>query len=252
MTDLPELITMTEQILHTLSTITTESRDKLSSIPSPMTFTSPFPQLPFIPTLESAICQRGLSDWNLPDLSNPGTTKFLLVTFTDLSIPHPSDTSLPHLLDVLASHLLEPLCTDPTWIIHHPECMSPLAKSFICPSSGQPVAARAELFIAGREYVNTYEEENSPLEQRRKFEAQNAMRQGNEVSDESGIDEDYLGALEWGMPPTGGWGCGVDRMVMLFAGKSRIADVLPFGTLNNVVGLGSKRHKSAKVKASNK
>ena len=58
-----------------------------------------------------------------------------------------------------------------------------------------------------------------------------------EVSAE--VDESYISALEWGLPPTGGWGCGIDRVVMLFSGKKRIADVLPFGTLTNVAALGS-------------
>jgi lysyl-tRNA synthetase class 2 len=99
--------------------------------------------------------------------------------------------------------------------------------------TGQRVASRVELFIHGREYVNAYEEENSPFEQRRKFIQQRDFH----PEGEGAIDESYLEALEWGMPPTGGWGCGLDRLVMLFASKKRIADVLPFGTLRNVVSI---------------
>jgi lysyl-tRNA synthetase class 2 len=95
------------------------------------------------------------------------------------------------------------------------------------------VAARVELFIRGREYVNAYEEENSPFEQRRKFLHQQALQ----ADGHGAVDESYLEALEWGMPPTGGWGAGLDRLVMLFADQKRIADVLPFGTLRNVVGM---------------
>lgn len=80
-----------------------------------------------------------------------------------------------------------------------------------------------------------YEEENSPFEQRAKFLEQTKYR---DEENSAAIDESYLEALEWGLPPTGGWGCGLDRLVMLFAGTSRINDVLAFGSLRNVVNLG--------------
>lgn len=80
--------------------------------------------------------------------------------------------------------------------------------------------------------VNTYEEENSPFEQRRKFEDQ--LRYGKATGEAGEIDESYLEALEWGLPSTGGWGCGVDRLCMLFTGAKRITDVLPFGNLRAV------------------
>ena len=82
-----------------------------------------------------------------------------------------------------------------------------------------------------------YEEENSPFEQRKKFIEQAQWRD----DENSGvIDEGYLEALEWGLPPTGGWGCGVDRLCMHFAGAGRIGDVLSFGNLRNVVGLAKR------------
>ena len=89
-----------------------------------------------------------------------------------------------------------------------------------------------------------YEEENSPFEQRRKFEEALNYRDDDAVPsnrrlDHHEINESYLEALEWGLPPTGGWGCGIDRLVMLFSGASRIGDVLTFGTLRNVVNLAS-------------
>jgi lysyl-tRNA synthetase class 2 len=128
--------------------------------------------------------------------------------------------------------------------------MSPLSKSFIHPTApnAQPVAARAELFVLGREIVNCYEEENSPFEQRRKFMVQQAYASGEAgiaIDDEAmSVDEDYLKTLEWGLPPTGGWGCGIDRLVMLFAGKERIGDVLSFGSLRAVTRGTDKRDRS--------
>ena len=144
----------------------------------------------------------------------------------------PANPTLPRLLDHLSSQLLEPQCMQPTWITNYPECLSPLAKSIDHPTRNQRVSARAELFVNGQEIVNTYEEENSPFEQRRKFVEQLEYRaDGNDKK----IDEEYLAALEWGLPPTGGWGCGVDRLTMLMLGTERIGDVLSFGNLRNVV-----------------
>ena len=97
------------------------------------------------------------------------------------------------------------------------------------------VAARAELFVNGLEVVNTYEEENSPLEQRRKFEEQAHFKA--DLGDRR-IDESYLEALEWGLPPTGGWGGGIERICMVMSDSKRIGDMLSFGTLRNVVALG--------------
>ena len=191
-------------------------------------FDPPYRRLDFIPALETAMRCR------LPDLGSDNAHVEMISLLKERDIQMPLEPFLPRLLDRLSSIYLEPQCDSPTWIIHHPECLSPLAKSFRHPETGQVVAARAELFINGQEFVNTYEEENSPVEQRRKFEDQLSFCEGD-IS--KGVDESYIQALEWGMPPTGGWGCGIDRLCMLLAGRSRINDVLAFGTLRNVLGL---------------
>jgi lysyl-tRNA synthetase class 2 len=177
---------------------------------------------------------------DLPNLASDTARSDLLQIFNQKSMPLPSKPTIPRLLDKLSSIYLEPQCQNFTFIINHPECMSPLSKSFIHPTApnAQPVAARAELFVQGREIINCYEEENSPFEQRRKFMMQQYYASGDAgtVMDDEAmtIDEDYLRALEWGLPPTGGWGCGIDRLVMLFGGKERIGDVLSFGNLRAV------------------
>ncbi|KAF3002387.1 hypothetical protein E8E13_001953 [Curvularia kusanoi] len=227
---LPQLIARTEDLIHGLHTAIESLRSTYFptlSAPQDISFTTPFAQLPFIPTIERAINRP------LPDLTSPTATTSLLALFSSLSLPVPQNPTLPRLLDALAETYIEPLCQNPTFITHHPEALSPLSKSFICPTTSQRVAARVELFIAGREYVNAYEEENSPFEQRRKF----LQQQEFHAEGQGAIDESYLEALEWGMPPTGGWGCGLDRLVMLFSSRKRIADVLPFGTLRNVVSI---------------
>ncbi|KAK8162551.1 hypothetical protein IWX90DRAFT_435747 [Phyllosticta citrichinensis] len=238
---LPQLIARTETLLSTLSKTISSLRNDASLSPLLRTLEPqaplpppPYPHLPFISTITAAIGRP------LPLLHTPSAHSDLVSLFADLGLALPTDPTLPRLLDELASKFIEPQCTGPTFITQHPEAISPLAKSFVCPSTNQRIAQRVELFIGGREYVNAYEEENSPWEQRRKLRQQLDMR-GQQRDVGAAVDENYIEALEWGLPPTGGWGCGVDRLVMLFTGAQRIADVQPFGTLRNVVGLGKGR-----------
>ena len=195
----------------------------------------PYDRLDFTQAIEAEM-GRELPKLDSPDL-NPAP--ILIEMMRERSIKVPEHPTLPHLLDRLSSHYLEPQCQRPTWIVNPPECLSPLSKSFPHRTTGQMVAARAELFVHGQEIVNTYEEENSPIEQREKFIRQLKYNKTTSINEE--LDESYLEALEYGMPPTGGWGCGIERLTMLFGGTKRIADTLAFGTLKNVVALGSNR-----------
>lgn len=212
----------------------------------PSLFENPFDKVEFIPELEKALGRA------LPDLDRPTAVSDIIKLLDDAGKDWhhslPPDPSLPKLLDHMAAAVLEPRSHGrPLYIIHHPVCMSPLAKSFTCQKTGRQVAARAELFFDGNELANMYEEENDPFKQRRKLVGQAKARlaqQGEEAlaDDEEPphiIDEQYISVLESGLPPTAGWGCGVDRLVMLFTGAKRISDVLPFGNLRNVVGLAS-------------
>lgn len=231
--DLEELINTTEKMIYGLSQHTSSLiQEVYKSLQSQTPVSSPpFRRLDFVPALESRLGQ------SLPNLDSADAVPLLLELFNNCKIPIPSSPTLPRLLDKLSAVYLEPQCSLPTFITHHPECLSPLSKSFVHPITHRRVAARAELFIAGQEIVNTYEEENSPREQRRKFVEQLRYRD-DETDPAATIDENYLQALEWGLPPTGGWGCGIDRICMLMSGAGRIGDVLSFGTLRNVVSLG--------------
>jgi lysyl-tRNA synthetase, class II len=234
---LDRLMEKTEALLNQIATTIGQRRQAgqvLEGLTGPViNFERTFQRLEFIPTLER---EMGIT---LPNLSANDAAHSLLTIFASQEIPVPTSPNLPRLLDALASHYIEPLCHTPTFITHHPTSLSPLAKHYTCPTTRQVISARAEFFIGGREYANMYEEENSPFAQRAKFEDQLRFREVDGEGDGRGeVDESYLEALEWGLPPTGGWGCGIDRLVMLFSGRERIGEVLTFGTLRNVVGVG--------------
>lgn len=131
------------------------------------------------------------------------------------------------LIEELFEATVETTLIAPTFVTHHPVEISPLART---DPSDPTLTERFELFMAGREIGNGYSELNDPIEQRARFEDEQAAKDAGD--DEAGsIDEDYLRALEYGMPPTGGLGIGIDRLVMLLAGVTSIKEVILFPTL---------------------
>jgi len=128
------------------------------------------------------------------------------------------------ILDELFSVLVEPELIQPTFVMDHPKELSPLAKGH---RQAAGLVERFELFIAGFEVANSFSELNDPREQRQRFEAQKTLMDAGD-DEAQPIDESFLEAMEQGMPPTGGMGLGVDRLVMLLVDTNNIRDVLLF------------------------
>jgi len=129
------------------------------------------------------------------------------------------------LIDKLLSTFIEPNLIQPTFVMDYPAEMSPLAK----PKPGDPrYVERFEGFVGGMEIANAYTELNDPLLQRQRFLEQEAIRQAFQEEEVERLDEDFIFALEHGMPPTGGLGLGIDRLVMILTGQRTIRDVVLF------------------------
>jgi lysyl-tRNA synthetase class 2 len=136
------------------------------------------------------------------------------------------DWSRAKVIDELMSSFVEPKLSGPIFVINYPAETTPLAKR----RAEQPdEVERFEAYVAGMELANAFTELNDPVEQRRRFEAQAA---GTSDDDETlAVDEDFLEAVEHGMPPTGGLGIGIDRLVMLLTDRASIREAILFPQL---------------------
>jgi len=182
-------------------------------------FTPPFRRIPMIAGLEEVLQTK------LPEpLESDEANAFLKA----LCKTHNVECKPPHttarLLDKLVGEFLESQCLSPTFICDHPKIMSPLAKDHRCYPG---LTERFELFANYHEMCNAYTELNDPVEQRRRFEGQ-AKAKDDGDDEAMHVDEDFCRALEYGLPPTAGWGMGIDRLCMLLTDNSSIREVLLF------------------------
>ena len=143
------------------------------------------------------------------------------------NVPHADELAGPKLVDEVFKTYAEPTLVQPTFVFDYPVALSPLAKRKRDDSTR---VERWELFVLGRELANAFSELNDPDEQRRRFEEQARFRAAGD-RDAQRLDEDYIRALEYGLPPTGGVGLGVDRLVMILADQANIRDVILFPML---------------------
>lgn len=161
----------------------------------------------------------------LPDPNDPHALQQWEELLQRHGIALPKPCTLPRVLDKLIGEYLEPACVEPTFLVGHPLSLSPLAKE----AAGRPgIADRFELFINGREIVNAYVELNDPAEQAQRFALQAAQREEDGDMEAQLPDTAFVTALEHGLPPTGGWGMGVDRFIMLLTGARHIREIQAF------------------------
>jgi len=181
-------------------------------------FSSDYQRLEFLPAIESAV------NAELPDpdqLTSDDSFRFLVDLCSSKELVVQAPVTVPRMLDKLAANFVEPNLQQPTFLVDHPIIMSPLAKS---KPDNNSLAERFELFAGGLELCNAYTELNDPEIQRTNLAAQAGLLDPEAMLP----DEGFCRALEYGLPPTAGWGCGIDRLTALLTNNTNIRETITF------------------------
>ncbi|KAE8151218.1 hypothetical protein BDV25DRAFT_98818 [Aspergillus avenaceus] len=182
---------------------------------------APWRRVEMIPALEEATGEKFPPG---DQLHTAESGEFLKKVLAKTGVECSPPLTNARMLDKLVGEFIEETCVNPTFIAGHPQMMSPLAKYH---RKNVGLCERFEAFVCKKEIVNAYTELNDPFDQRLRFEEQ--ARQKDQGDDEAQmIDENFCTSLEYGLPPTGGWGMGIDRLVMFLTDNYSIKEVLAF------------------------
>ncbi|EAX96253.1 hypothetical protein TVAG_205400 [Trichomonas vaginalis G3] len=190
-------------------------------------FSSPWQRIDMIEELEKQI------NFKFPPLEDTDEVRELLEKkCKELDVDVPPPMTVARMLDKMVGKFVEPLCVNPTFMCNHPQVMSPLAKWH---RTKPGIVERFEVFINGLEYANAYTELNCPMVQRELFLDQLKAKAAKD-DEAMPYDDTFCTALEYALPPTAGWGCGVDRLVMLLTNQVSIREVLLFPLMKPAAG----------------
>ncbi len=181
----------------------------------------PWKRIDMIPALEEATGEKFPPG---DQLHTNETNTFLKSVLKKVKVECPPPLTNARMLDKLVGEFIEEKCINPTFIEGHPKIMSPLAKDH---RDKPGICERFEAFVCKKEIANAYTELNDPFEQRDRFEDQ-AQQKAQGDDEAQLVDHDFIRALEYGLPPTGGWGMGIDRITMFLTNNYSIREVLAF------------------------
>ena len=167
------------------------------------------------------------------DLDDYPTAQGLAARMREAGVHVTYGESRGRLIDKLVGHVVEPQLVQPAFLVDYPVEMSPLAKQR---TDDPRYVERFEAFAGGMEIANAFSELNDPDVQRERMAEQEAMRRLYQGEELDRLDDDFILALEYGMPPTGGLGIGIDRLVMLLTGQRTIRDAVLFPQVRSVEG----------------
>jgi len=200
----------------------------------------PWKRIEMIPALEKACGEKFPSG---DQLHTQETNDFLKRMLKKTNVECSPPQTNARMLDKLVGEFIEETCINPTFITGHPQVMSPLAKYH---RDYPGLCERFEAFVCKKEIVNAYTELNDPFDQRLRFEEQ--ARQKDQGDDEAQmVDENFCTSLEYGLPPTGGWGMGIDRLVMFLTDHYSIKEVLAFPFMKDEQNQGKVQKPAAEV-----